>query len=592
MSYRLPLPLLLDAAWRLGPRPVFWAAWHRAPLGQALLRRALANPSAATPTAPWPSTAPPEPPPNLPTAHTAAILSRAAQLHATLASPPNWHGAYPASQPAASLNLFHAGDIRPIWERNRWAELPLLAQAQRLAPVANHAAQAQALLADWCHQNPAFRGPNWACGQEAALRTLHLCLALALLGAAPNPGAQALLTLHAQRIAAAPGYAAAQDNNHPISEAAGLLAIGLALGQPPLIRRGTARLNRHILRLVSPCGAFAQASTGYHRLLLDVVALTQWLAQHHAHPGLSPAARTRMAAATTLLWRLTCPSTGATPRLGHQDGSAFADLALAGPNDARPSLERAARLFLGHGAGLGPEPGCAWLTLPTPHPGKGFTSSPHWQAAGLQGWATPSARAFLRTGPLRFRPAHADLLHLDLWDHAGNLLRDGGTGAYNPPPAQGWWLHALAGSTGHNSITFNDAEQMPRLSRFLFARWPAAGPLPQGGWVRDHHGNHHSRTVTPNDNTWLIEDHIAGPFRHLALRWRLAAEDWRLTPTGITSPRASLSLTANAPLTLSLEQGWESPAYGQVKPAPVLVARARAPVSRLATLVNLTTPAG
>ncbi len=46
-----------------------------------------------------------------------------------------------------------------------------------------------ALLADWARWNPPFRGPHWACGQEAALRALHLALALALAG---EDGAAAL----------------------------------------------------------------------------------------------------------------------------------------------------------------------------------------------------------------------------------------------------------------------------------------------------------------------------------------------------------------------------------------------------------------
>ncbi|MFH4094692.1 weeF, partial [Acinetobacter baumannii] len=78
-------------------------------------------------------------------------------------------------------------------------------QAARLDPGGGHLRRAEALLADWMAANPAYRGPNWACGQEAALRTLHLVLALALLGAdggRATPGARALLALHGRRIAA------------------------------------------------------------------------------------------------------------------------------------------------------------------------------------------------------------------------------------------------------------------------------------------------------------------------------------------------------------------------------------------------------
>ncbi len=585
MSYRTRLALLMDVVWSLGPRPVLLAAWHRSPAGPAVLARRLAN--AALPGAGfWPNGAAPAPP-VLPAGHAGAVLARAAMA---VAPPGGWHGPFPAGQPAAGMDLFTPGDIRPVWEANRWAELPLLAQAQRLAPLAGHAAQAEAWLAAWVAANPAFRGPNWACGQEAALRALHLCLALALLEAPPPPAARALLALHAQRIGAAPGYAAAQDNNHPISEAAGLLAIGATLGEPALAKRGAARLNRYIRRLVAADGGFAQLSTGYHRLLLDVVACAAWLATRAGVPALGEAASAGMAAATDLMWRLTEPTTGATPRLGHQDGSAFADLALAGPDDARPSVERAARIFCGRGGGMGPDAGCAWMGLGAGAPG-GFIKAGRWRAAGLEGWASQGtangARALLRVGPLRFRPGQADLLHFELWDGPRALLRDGGTGAYNSGPERDWWWAVLAGIAGHNSISFDDAEPMPRLGRFLLARWPAAGPLPDGGWLRDARGMRHARQVAVQGREWRVADQVGGPFRHLALRWRLPPGAWALAGASLSGPGMRLRLEADAPLAVTLEQGWESLAYGGVTPCPVLVARASAPVSRLLTIVAL-----
>ncbi len=50
---------------------------------------------------------------------------------------------------------------------------------------------------------------------------------------------------------------------------------------------------------------------------------------------------------------------------------------------------------------------------------------------------------------------------------------------------------------------------------------------------------------------------------------------------------ARLSVAADAPLACALEPGWESPAYGEVRAAPVLVARATSPVSRLVTRIQL-----
>src|SRR4051794_8039564 len=88
MSYGIRLPPLLDAAWRLGPRPVLLATWHRGP-GRILGRRALAE--AAPPAGPFlPAAAPSAP--DLPPGHCAAVLARAAAI-----APSDWHGPFRAA---------------------------------------------------------------------------------------------------------------------------------------------------------------------------------------------------------------------------------------------------------------------------------------------------------------------------------------------------------------------------------------------------------------------------------------------------------------------------------------------------------------
>ncbi|MBR0678797.1 heparinase, partial [Roseomonas alkaliterrae] len=247
----------------------------------------------------------------------------AALAAAAAAIPRDWHGGFDPATPAARLDLFGPGDIRPVWERNRLLALPLLAMAARLAPADGHLAAARALLAEWRAANPPFRGPAWACGQEAALRAMHLCLALALLDATPGPAMRALLAAHARRIAATQAYAAAQDNNHAISEAAGLFVIGLVLGDGALARRGARRLARAVARLVLPCGAFAQASPGYHRLLLDTLAIAEWFRRRHGAPPFPAPFAARAEAATRWLHRVAEPATGALPRCVAVDDSAF-----------------------------------------------------------------------------------------------------------------------------------------------------------------------------------------------------------------------------------------------------------------------------
>ncbi|MFD1108381.1 heparinase II/III-family protein [Pseudoroseomonas ludipueritiae] len=575
---RIPRTLLLaDAAWRLGPRALGHYGLHRLSLASGQAARRLAD--AVAPGGPFLADLPPPAAPLPPQAWQAKLRARLAVL-----PPPRHHGAFDPLAPALGMDLFRPGDVRPVWEAGRLACLPQLAQAARLWPEEGHQAALEARLAAWCAANPPFRGPHWACGQEAALRALHLALALALLGQdrALAPGARDVLALHARRIGATTHYAQAQDNNHSISEPAGLFACGLLLGDAALREGGARALSAALARLVAADGGFAQVSTGYHRLLLDVLAIVEWLRRRHGAPAFPAPFAERAAAAARWLAGLVAPD-GALPRLGHQDGSAFADLALAGPDDASGSIERAMRLFAGASAGFAEEPGCGWLALPA---APGFTPPTFWRAAGSMGWRRDGAHALLRTGPLRFRPGQADLLHFELWDGATPVLTDAGTGAYNPAPADRWWLAYFSSAAAHNTITFDEREPMPRAGRFLHARWPRLTPLPDGAALRDAHGHRHARRVSAEGRLWRVRDEVGGGFSTMALRWRLGPGAWRATPDGATGP-ARISITGDAPLTLRLEEGWESPAYGKARRCTLLVARAAAPLRWIETEVGL-----
>ena len=74
-------------------------------------------------------------------------------------------------------------------------------------------------------------------------------------------------------------------------------------------------------------------------------------------------------------------------------------------------------------------------------------------------------------------------MHVDLWVHSNAILRDSGTYSYN---SDDQWIDYFAGVAGHNSIQFDDDEQMPRISRFLLGDWLRADvcePTIEGGAV-------------------------------------------------------------------------------------------------------------
>ena len=204
----------------------------------------------------------------------------------------------------------------------------------------------------------------------------------------------------------------------------------------------------------------------------------------------------------------------------------------------------------------------------------------------------------LRTPTTRFRPPHADLLHFDLWYRGKNVLRDSGSYSYNGDPQI--FLH-LTGTEGHNTVRFDNRDQMPRLSRFMFGPWVAVQEITplrheNGCWLwageyRDTWGCHHRRTIRAEANQWTLFDEVGGFNQEACLRWRLAPGAWQLTETGVKGRDLAIETTVEDGIKADydLEKGWESRHYWEAEEIPVLAIRVNQP-TRFTTRISFPCP--
>jgi len=480
------------------------------------------------------------------------------------------------------------GDIKLIWELSRmdW----VLAFAQRARNGDGEArARLNDWLADWCMHNPPYRGPNWKCGQEASIRVMHLAMAAMISGQVqqPTPGLRDLVHLHLQRIAPTMQYAVAQDNNHGTSEAAALFIGGswlAALGMPEGARWqqiGRRWLEDRAARLIGADGSFSQYSLNYHRVMLDTFCMVEVWRRHMALPTFSGRWQERALAATQWLHSMVSPLNGDGPNLGANDGARLLQLTDSAYRDCRPSVQLAMALFADQRAY--PQDGpwnhaLQWLGVPSP---QALAPQPGNRAADDGGFAVlrrGAAMAMLRYPRFRFRPSQADALHLDLWLSGDNLLRDAGSYSYNTEPK---WLNYFGGTDSHNTVQFDDRDQMPRLSRFLFGDWLKTSfiePLMQeaqathfAAGYRDGHRASHQRRINLRDSHLQVVDEVAGFARKAVLRWRVAPGSWRLEGQRLMNGAHVLTVQASMPIVrCELVEGWESRHYLEKTPLPVL----------------------
>lgn len=518
-------------------------------------------------------------------------------------------------------------DVKFIWEPARFDWAYTLARAYILSGDERFAAGFWRLAETFLAANPPYQGPNWVSAQEAALRILAFtfCSHQFASSVHTTPPRRILLAqavaAHALRIPSTLVYSRAQNNNHLLSEAAGLFTAGVGLPAHPQASRwrqlGWRWFNHAVQTQIDPSGAYCQHSANYQRLILQLALWMNALGQSCSQP-LPQQTLDLLARATHWMLALTDPTTGQLPNLGPNDGALIQPLSSCPFADYRPVLQAAGRAFL-EGPPFSPgawDETSYWFDLVKPDekalPPLQSAAAPHiLHSPDGHSWA------YLRIARFHSRPGHADQLHLDLWWRGLNIAQDPGTYRYSAPPP---WDNSLTHSAVHNTITVNNTEQMLRAGRFLYLRWAQAYPaaelsgestpvpnfIPAASLSAWHTGyqrlgvrHHRAVTVSPH-NDWSVEDSLLPLPKNpvpphsdyqVRLAWLLPDWPWELNDAALhlQTPLGILTLTIAPGITVSpasfqvfLDRagqrlagagnpdptcGWYSPTYAEKQPA-------------------------
>jgi len=480
------------------------------------------------------------------------------------------------------------GDIKLIWEVSRFDWVLSFSQ-RSISGDSQSLDQLNLWLSDWCAKNPPYYGINWKCGQEASIRVMHLAMASVILSQYESPTTSLieLIRLHLQRIAPTLSYALAQDNNHGTSEAAALYIGGswlerLGIKQGRKWRRiGEKWLQERVGRLVEDDGSFSQYSVVYHRVFLDTISMVEiWRLKNNLTKFSSSY---YIKVSSTALWlnSFTDPLSGDVPNIGANDGARLLSLTDTDFRDFRPSVQLSCILFARKRAyseaGSWDEP-LSWLDITSPSEVLAENRDAIFANGGYAIVRKEQARAYFRFPKFRFRPSHADALHVDLWVGTENILRDSGTYSYN---TSNKWLTYFPGTISHNTVQFDDRDQMPRLGRFLFGNWLKTKNLSdikstnnsseiEAGYT-DGDGASHHRKIMLFEDSLHVTDRISG-FRDKAiLRWRLRTGKWLISNNTIECSDFKITITASVDIkAIRLVEGWESRYYMKKTSLPVL----------------------
>lgn len=440
------------------------------------------------------------------------------------------------------------GDLKFIWEPGRFAAAYKLARAYWATGCDAYSETFWQLVESWGQANPPNNGAHWKCGQETSLRIMAWCFALSAFGdsASTTPERVArligMIAAQADRVAGDHAYARLQRNNHAISEGVGLWTVGLVF--PELRRAGEWReQGRRILideadRQIAGDGSYIQNSMNYHRLMIQDYLWAIRLGEL-CGDRLAESVYRKFEQAVEFLFQVQDES-GEVPCYGPNDGALILPLNTCDYSDFRPVLTAAnylvnrCRLYEN-----GPwDEDLLWTF------GVEAVDAPLKQierrslAAREGGYYTMRGQrsyALTRCVSYSYRPAQADLLHLDLWWRGINVACDPGSYFYY---AAAPWDNNLKGTDVHNTVTVDGEDQMTRGPRFMWFDWPSAevlayGRSPEGNLEKfegQHNGYqrlklpaiHRRGVVRGGDNIWVVIDDLLGKGGHsVAGHWLL-----------------------------------------------------------------------
>lgn len=432
----------------------------------------------------------------------------------------------------------NVGDIKVIWEPSRFDWLIDLSRAYRVFGDERYLKTLNVWLIDWLVKNPENIGVNWKCGQECSIRVMKLITTLHLLDQfdSPTPAVIEVLRAHINRINGNINYAQVQCNNHWTSEAAALF-IGAAYlykctndnKYARLSQRGYSLFEKAILTLTGANGTFSQESVTYHRVVADTVSWVLWGRGLLKLTDFDNAVYSRFRAILEWQFSLTISENGNMPNIGANDGAMFENLHCNDYRDFRPSTQllnwALNRTRVYDKALLLDEP-VFWRYGEVPSEATSILPKPVSRVfdGSFLLMEAERVKVVVKLPNARWRQKN-NVFHIDFWLDGIDVLRGAGSYSYNSQLSE-----EFKSIRSSNSIQFDNAEPMPKLSRFLNGEWiktidsdlqeDADGSIKWSGSYKDYKGNWHKRSISLESNRLLIVDEIKSTKKALAY-WHL-----------------------------------------------------------------------
>lgn len=379
-----------------------------------------------------------------------------------------------------------AGDIKYVWEKSRFTFLYDLIRYDQKT-MEDHSDFVFGQIMDWIRNNPLNYGPNYKCSQEISLRVLNWIFALyyykdsayltdevfdKIIRSIYGQMKHVRSNINFSRIAVR--------NNHAITETLGLYIVGLLFPWFPEARewrvKGKRWFEAEIKYQIAQDGTYLQCSMNYHRVVVQLLTWAIALADKCGE-AFCDEVYERAYQSVNFLYQCQDEASGFLPNYGANDGALFFKLNDCHYRDYRPQLDVLHYLLTGKDLYDSVYEDRSWFAPNRPMNRKMYPPMVkqcgciRFDRGGYYLIRESDYLTFIRCGRYKFRPGHADNLHVDIWYKGENILLDGGSYKYNTTEELTAYF---VGTASHNTVMLDEYNQMLKGPRFIWYHWSQA----------------------------------------------------------------------------------------------------------------------
>lgn len=507
-------------------------------------------------------------------------------------------------------------EIKMPWELSRCQHFTWLGQAYWLTGDEKYAHEFVTQIEDWITSNPWPWGVNWACTMDVAIRVVNWLWGYHFFKESPSLSDEfhqklwESFLVHGRHIWHNLENQGSFTGNHYLSNLVGLVYLGILC---PIFKEaqqwrefGLKELEQEMFKQVYPDGVDFEASTSYHRLVLEIFLSATLLAQRNNH-HFSPAYIQRLEKMFEFIMYLTKPD-GSVPLIGDNDNGRLHRLKVW----EQPEQEWIDfRYLLAIGAvvfrrdDFAQAAGEQWDETIWMLGAKALTAKQAKQVRRLKSRAFPDAGLYImrhddmhlviNAGPVGQNGsgghAHNDALSFEFFSDGITWIMDPGTYSYT----NDYSTRNLFRSTAyHNLVTIDNQEQNPIHPKRLFQMPSESKPLVHS-WhdqtdyvffngsfelsVEDTYICHNRKIFFhKQNNVCLIQDHIQGNGCH-HLKWYC-----HVSPNNQISKKNDIVLTNqlhkvalliksldNYSISNYIERSWVASGYGKRQKSATLI---------------------